>query len=136
MIKTLIIWQFPFSKPLIVLRIHIDRKHQHLFLLLLIWILNYLIFWCLQSLPFQGFQGSYSTAMLSMFHFWVNTTASFRRDGIASVVGTHWLPPQLPFFCQQELNVFLVNYFSTIALQPYFWQRLTPIPGLPKWCQQ
>ena len=75
----------------------IGQKTSTLFLLL--WSGSWIIWHSgAQSLPFQGFQGGCSTAMLSMLHFWVNTTASFRRDGIASAVGTCWLSPQLPFF--------------------------------------
>ena len=79
-----------------MLSVLLDRKHQHSFSS---FDLDLELFDILvpRVYPFKAFR-VVTPQPCSLFHFWVNTTASFRRDGIASVVGTHWLPPQLPFF--------------------------------------
>ena len=108
----------PIFKAFDIAKCSIGQKTSTCFLLL--WSGSWIIWHSgAQSLPFQGLQGSCSTGMLSMFHFWVNTTASFSRDGIASVVGTYWLPPQLPFFLPARVEFLLgklLLYHCTTAL--------------------
>lgn len=117
------------SKPFDFAKVFYSVENIDTFSLPRISTLDSLTFWCLESVVFRFLEqllqkdAIYTPFLHKHFNF-------LQKSGIASVIGIYSLPLWLPFpsfFCQQHLNLILVNYFSPIVLQPCNLVVLTPL---------